>query len=561
MFLIVTTNTVAQTNDQQLEKIISFDSQIVVNTNNSIDVTETIVYDSGTSERHGIYRDLNLVSSQKRLMTIENIKIFDQENNFYSYETIASKKNLRLKIGDPNVTFSGQKTYIIKYRATKAVGQFDSFDEIYWNATGNKWNMPIEKASANVFLPNNTKATQTACYYGPLGSTNSCNTETMGGLYYFNSPEYLNSNEGLTVAVGFDKNIVSAYTFKDNFEDLIKKIIAWLFAIAITLLTFIVCYRWWKKNGKDPLGKGVIVPQYQAPKNVTPIEVHGIVKESISFRSLPAEIIYLATKGYLHITQLADDDFQITLLKNPSDLENKYDIKIVNSFFDNKEINASVKLSDLKEKYYLKLKPIINDALDSLLKKKFYKNLGRMKIDSIKISIALFILLWPFGFIFGLVGADLFNGDVVPALFASLASLFIFATFYIISPAKTDAGVAMKEYLLGLKYYLKIAEKERLEFHNAPEKTPAVFEELLPYAMALDVADIWLKEFDGILVTPPTWYSTNNNTAFNSLLFTQSLNNFSTSTLSNLAPPSSSGGSSGGGYSGGGGGGGGGGSW
>ncbi|KKT22394.1 MAG: hypothetical protein UW07_C0037G0011, partial [Candidatus Nomurabacteria bacterium GW2011_GWF2_43_8] len=113
----------------------------------------------------------------------------------------------------------------------------------------------------------------------------------------------------------------------------------------------------------------------------------------------------------------------------------------------------------------------------------------------------------------------------------------------------------------GLKDYLQIAEKDRLLFHNAPEKKPEVFEKLLPYAMALGVADIWAKEFEGIYMAPPNWYVGSGNAAFSAMAFNHSLSNFSSYTSSSLSSSSSGSGSGGGGSSGGGGGGGGGGGW
>jgi uncharacterized membrane protein len=126
--------------------------------------------------------------------------------------------------------------------------------------------------------------------------------------------------------------------------------------------------------------------------------------------------------------------------------------------------------------------------------------------------------------------------------------------------AKSKKGVLSYEYLLGLKDYLKIAEKDRLRFHNAPEKKPEVFEQLLPYAMVFGVEELWAKEFEGIYINPPDWYQGNKNSTFNVVAFGHEMvlfNNLATTSFS--SSPSS--GSGGGGSSGGGGGGGGGGSW
>jgi uncharacterized membrane protein len=115
---------------------------------------------------------------------------------------------------------------------------------------------------------------------------------------------------------------------------------------------------------------------------------------------------------------------------------------------------------------------------------------------------------------------------------------------------------------LGLKWYLQIAEKDRLAFHNAPEKKPEIFEALLPYAMVLGVDRAWAKEFEDIYTTPPSWYEGYPVTSgvFNVVAFNQSLSSFGAATTTSMAT-SPGGGSGGGGFAGGGGGGGGGGGW
>ena len=132
-------------------------------------------------------------------------------------------------------------------------------------------------------------------------------------------------------------------------------------------------------------------------------------------------------------------------------------------------------------------------------------------------------------------------------------------------PAKTVVGVEQKRYLLGLREYINIAEKDRIKFHNAPQKSPKHFEALLPFAMVFGLEREWGKQFEGIYTTQPGWYSDSGMAGFNSYLFASSLHDFNSVAATSLssAPSSASGGGSGfsGGGAGGGFGGGGGGSW
>ena len=51
----------------------------------------------------------------------------------------------------------------------------------------------------------------------------------------------------------------------------------------------------------------------------------------------------------------------------------------------------------------------------------------------------------------------------------------------------------------GFRQYLGVAEEDRLECLNPPDKTPELFERFLPYAVALDVENAWAKRFAGVL--------------------------------------------------------------
>ena len=54
---------------------------------------------------------------------------------------------VRIKLGDPDTYVDvGEHEYVIRYRATREIGRFANFDELYWNVTGNGWIFPIDEA-------------------------------------------------------------------------------------------------------------------------------------------------------------------------------------------------------------------------------------------------------------------------------------------------------------------------------------------------------------------------------------------------------------------------------
>jgi len=536
------------------ESVRSFTSLITVQKDNSILVQETIRYDSGGIERHGIYRNIRSVSSEGRDMDITEISVSDGQGNPRPFVVSRSGKGVNIRIGDPDKTFSGERTYVVQYRAADAVGQLEDFDEIYWNITGNAWEIPIYESRAFVSLPGDVHAIQSACYYGPEGSTERCTEiESMEEIYGFEAPR-LAPGEGFTVAVGFPKGVVEAYRVPGFWE----RYWHWILAGLLPLLTLFFSLRYWHRKGRDERKTRTIVAEYDAPEGMTPLEAAGIAKEKITSGDISAEIIYLATRGYVKIHYLEkrvlgfkSTDYELEKTKDFSDLPNRFDRTLLEILFGAK---GSVKVSDLKKTFFKDVSRVVKSGTEALLEKGYYKNLGRMSGKALKFALLIPVLMGAF---FG--GIILFQEKILVVFVGVVISFVIFSAIYYFSPAKTEKGVRAKEQILGLKDYLRIAEKDRLEFHNAPEKKPEIFEKLLPFAMVLGVTKEWAREFEDIYTEPPSWYTGYPGAAFNAVIFTESLSGFSSSVAT--ASHSSSGGSGGGGFAGGGGGGGGGGGW
>jgi len=552
------------------EVINSFSSTINVLPDSSVLIKEKINYDFETAIRHGIYRTIPLTNSQNKPMKIRVISVLDSNDEAYNFTSSIKNDILTIQIGDKDRMISGLKDYVIYYQVWGSISYFENFDEMYWNVTGNDWDVSIKKIEASVVLPKGVFSTKKSCYYGEKGSADVC---IMSEPNIFTTEESLGEGEGLTVAVGFPKGAVSVYQPEEKSDSF--KIFKTFWPIIIPAVFFVFMFRRWKKKGKDPKGTGVIIPQYDVPENLTPLEVGGIVNEGIRNQNISAEIIYLAVKGYLKIRKIdkdkedflgltSKDDYEFTLLKQIGFLENNFDKKILTSIFgESGMVGGVARLSELKNIFYENISHINSEVVDNLLEKKYYTNLPKSRmIGAVVVIFAFFVLAFLSNFMIALVGGIGGILGLIVLFVSAIAFLVTGFVFNYLMPAKSPKGVYLKEYLLGLKEYLQIAEKDRLAFHNAPEKKPEIFEALLPYAMIFGVEKLWAKEFEGIYVQPPKWFD-EKGSSFNVVTFGSEIAMFNALTTTSLSstPNSSAGGSGGGGFSGGGGGGGGGGSW
>jgi hypothetical protein len=198
------------------EEIGNFRADLTINKDGTINVKETIDYDFGPLERHGIFRYIPQIKTnsegKKYLMEISDFSVTDDSGALYQYKITYENGEVELKIGDPDKTITGTHQYIISYKVSGGLTYFSDHDELYWNATGNGWDIPINRVLVNVQLPEITddSAMRMACYTGVEGSKDSnCSYSLENGKALFQTSTALSGGEGLTVVYGFPKNIVS----------------------------------------------------------------------------------------------------------------------------------------------------------------------------------------------------------------------------------------------------------------------------------------------------------------------------------------------------------------
>src|SRR4030042_3290226 len=100
---------------QALDEITSFSSQITINQNTSLTIQETLNY-STSIEKHGIFRYIPLTYARDNHIystKISAITVTNTNHQNIPYTSSHEAKNLVLKIGDPNRTFTGNQTYML----------------------------------------------------------------------------------------------------------------------------------------------------------------------------------------------------------------------------------------------------------------------------------------------------------------------------------------------------------------------------------------------------------------------------------------------------------------
>ena len=109
-------------------------------------------------EWHGIHRTIPVEypgpQGTNYTLFLNVMSVTDESGNKLKYDSSKSGAYRDLKIYIPGAVDT-TRVVNLDYSVRNGVRFFDSYDEFYWNVTGNDWPVPIDQASAFVTLPEN----------------------------------------------------------------------------------------------------------------------------------------------------------------------------------------------------------------------------------------------------------------------------------------------------------------------------------------------------------------------------------------------------------------------
>ena len=550
---------------QRSYRIERFDATIAVQSNASIAVTEAITV-RFTGSYNGIYRLIPVLYRTPQGLNwrlgLDLVSVRDQEGHTLRVEQSRERHYVKYKIWVPGAV-DATRTIVLRYRATNGLRFFEDHDELYWNVTGDEWEVPIGAASAVIQLPAAAQGVRAIAFNGVYGSTaRDARVEVAGTIVRVTMPHALDFHEGLTAVVGWDKGAVTAPTKVDKAEEFVWS--NWPLAIPIPV--FLFAFWMWRRRGRDPRRRPITV-QYEPPAGLTPGESGTLLDNSVDQRDITATLIDLAVRGYLKIEEQEEKILRLfnkteytfhrlTPPQNAAPLQ-PHEQRMLEGVFAG--YGDRVELSQLTNRFYRVLPGIRNAILDGLLARGFYHaRPDRVRAHWLTGGCLLGIVIAGLG---GAFAAGVLMTPV-PFILAGILSAAILLVFALIMPARTEEGTRGLEQVLGFEEFLQRVESETYKHVIAGH--PELFDKYLPYAMAFGVERTWSRAFEGIYREPPSWYAGPNVGVFSPTRFSHSivtLSNAAGSTMTSQPRSSSGSGFGGGGSSGGGGGGGGGGAF
>jgi uncharacterized membrane protein YgcG len=541
-----------------------FDAKITVNADGTVDVTE-IIEARFTGEWHGIYRTIPVEYTTPQgfnyTLFLDVLGVADDDGKPLKYEISREGAYRKLKIYVPGAVDS-TRTVIVRYHVLDGLKFFQDHDELYWNVTGDEWEVPIVNATAHIELPSAATGIHAAVYTGRFGAREQdADVTTNANAIDVAMRRPLAFHEGLTAVVGWDKGVVHEPGPLAH---------SWLFLqsnwpLMIPIVAFIGMFSLWWTQGRDPRRLAIAV-QYEPPDGLTPGEAGTLVDNEAAMRDITATIVDLAVRGFLVIEQTQEDkllglmhnkEYVFHMQKPPAEwaAAKPHEVEILGALFEGGS-RDSVKLSELQNHFYTHLPAIRDRIFDALMADNYYLH----RPDKVRQGYVTVGLVLGVGMVWGgAVLARMFGVAQLTVIVAGVATGIVVCGFGYFMPARTITGARTLEKVLGFEDFLGRVEEDRFE---RVVKTPQMFEKFLPYAMALHVEKKWVAAFADIYREPPNWYRGPYGGAFTPYFLVNDLDMMSARAGTVMASsPRSSGGSGfgGGGFSGGGFGGGGGG--
>lgn len=366
-----------------------YDINIIVNENNTFDVTETIDTYFNVP-KHGIFRTIPLNNTIKRLdgttstnrTQVKNVNV-NAENS-----TLKEGGNYQIKIGSASETLTGEKEYIIKYTYNLGKDPVKDYDELYYNIIGNEWDTVIGNITFSITMPKSFDSSKLGFSAGRVGSTDSSKIKysVSGNTITGNYNGILFENEALTVRC----ELPEGYFVGAGLDINLFNYIIYLFPIIFLLISILL----WYKFGRD--NQVVETVEFYPPEGFNSLEVGFLYKGEAGNQDVTSLLVYLANKGYIKIVETEEKSlfskakgFKFIKLKE-YDGDNVNERLFLNGLFamgrpseniDNQNSTSTLEVTsvDLYDKFYITMANILLNINNKENKSKIFEKSASSK--------------------------------------------------------------------------------------------------------------------------------------------------------------------------------------
>lgn len=539
-----------------------FDVDVVVSERSAYEVTERIDVEF-YSPAHGIYR---YIPTDGRIRYVDRdgveqsararLRIDDIDTGGVQLDKSRSGVNLVLRLGSPDITVTGPKSYSIRYTARTYDDEIEEFDQVYWNLIPTGWETSIAQASFRIEMPKDfdDASLEWITGYAGSGQTDEVSWTRDGLVIYGTLDRPLEKGEGVTLRI-----VLPEGYFTGAESDVWMTAVSGTVSVLAALMALLLFFRFGKED------KIIPVVEFYPPDDLSPAEVGYIMDARADAKDILSLIPYFAHKGYMKIHRLEPkkkllgkpvERFEFEKLQDlPSDAPLYQTVFFTGLFL----FGNPVRSDDLPEEFGTTFRSA-QTSLATHFKLDEDRRIHK-KSSVAATGCGCMLTIVPVVAATMMAGAAMIAPSVMgAAVLVSFVSFLVALFSTIFMRKRTVHNAALLGRLHGFRNFIKVAELDRIKV--LVNDDPEYFYNILPYAYVFGLTNEWMKHFETLHVPEPSWYTGDTGT-FQMMYLANSMNALATSIPT--SPPSESGSSggssSGGGFSGGGFGGGGGGAW
>lgn len=487
------------------EKITNFDVDLKVNKNGSIDVVERISYITDEEGKRGIYRNIPYKYENASLIKFENkIGIYNFKSTYLDgtptgLYTQNEDNVMYNRLGEENIFLKANQeyTYIISYTMYNIIRTSGDVKQIYINAIGNYWEIPIEKYRVKISGING----DVEVYTGNIGETNKeYSLDKSDGVYIITSTKNISLGEGMSFIINSTDFVYSNIDMWYNRIMTYPVILMLLILIPISLFFSILRFIYGIKHNKL---KSIVV-EYMPP-NISPLIAKKLMNKNknkysmiVLFQLIQKGIIKFREKNPKH----NNEEYVREVGKPVEKREKQFNDYVEKEYYLDMNLieNVNLEVSDYEKVAIKNLVLVKNDIFKkskafSKIESTLNQEIDIMYLDFYSNINARYILPYIFILIFLVIGfIAIFGNQILDGIIISPLIIVLLTSSYLLSLRKyTDRYKEEFAKIKGFEKFLVKVESNKLkEFLNI-EDLVSYFNEILPFAIALELENKYLE--------------------------------------------------------------------
>ncbi|MGH2535059.1 MAG: DUF2207 family protein [Thermomicrobiales bacterium] len=281
-------------------------------------------------------------------------------------------------------------------------------------------------------------------------------------------------------------------------------------AMASTVLGGVGVYGLWYTRGRDPQVGPVADFLPTPPDDLSPGAAGVLVDEVAHERDVVATLVDLGNRGVIKIDEVVEEgilgfgggrDFNLRLEKADAELS-RYERALVETLFGlTPKAGEDVKLSTVKSRFTEAQETIKNHLYEELVKRGYFPTSPEKTRTTYKnIGVAALVIL-------GIGGWTVISAiaEIAPLIWLVFSVFFVLAIALVLTssamPRKSLAGAESAAKWRAFRRYL-----EDIDRYEKLDEAKGIFDKYLPYAIAFDLEQSWVRKFAGVGAEAPSWY-------------------------------------------------------